>query len=187
MSTDRIADHYETLQISHNAEPDTIHRVYRLLAQRLHPDNSETGNAEQFRLLSEAYQVLCDPERRAQYDVLHAHQRQERWRLVASGGDADNDFEMEQRVRLTTLEVLYTRRRTEPDSPGLTTLDLEALIGRAREHLEFTIWYLTQKKYVTRSDNSILVITADGVEYLETHSRDNLQRRRLKGGPTVAA
>ena len=48
-------------------------------------------------------------------------------------------------------------------------LDLETLIGRAREHLEFTIWYLTQKKYVTRSDNSILVITADGVEYLEAN------------------
>jgi len=187
MSTDQTADHYETLQISPNAEPDTIHRVYRLLAQRLHPDNSETGNAEQFRRLSEAYQVLCDPERRAQYDVLHSHHRKERWRLVASGADVDNEFEVEQHVRLTALEVLYSRRRTEPDSPGLTTLDLESLIGRAREHLEFTIWYLTQKKYVTRSDNSLLAITADGVDYLEASRRDNVQRRRLKGGPTVAA
>ena len=187
MPTDQIVDHYEVLQISPNAEPDTIHRVYRLLAQRLHPDNSETGNAEQFRILSASYQVLCDPERRAQYDVVHSHQRQDRWRLVASGGEAGNEFETEQRVRLTALEVLYTRRRTEPESPGLTMLDLESLIGRAREHLEFTVWYLTQKKYVTRSDNSILVITADGVEYLESNSRDNVQRRRLKGGPTVAA
>jgi curved DNA-binding protein CbpA len=187
MSTDQITDHYEVLQISPNADPDTIHRVYRLLAQRLHPDNSETGNADQFRILSAAYQVLCDPERRAQYDVVHSHQRQDRWRLVANSGEAGNEFEIEQRVRLTALEVLYTRRRTEPESPGLTMLDLETLIGRAREHLEFTIWYLTQKKYVTRSDNSILVITADGVEYLEANSRDNMHRRRLKGGPTVAA
>ena len=36
-------DHYETLQISANAEPETIHRVYRLLAQRLNGDNTESG------------------------------------------------------------------------------------------------------------------------------------------------
>jgi len=36
-------DYYEILQISVNAEPDTVHRVYRLLAQRFHPDNKERG------------------------------------------------------------------------------------------------------------------------------------------------
>ena len=46
MPTNNTADHYEVLQISPNAEPDTVHRVYRLLAQRLHPDNAQTGNAE---------------------------------------------------------------------------------------------------------------------------------------------
>src|SRR5690349_13968570 len=101
-------DYYETLQISANAEPDTVHRVYRLLAQRFHPDNAETGNEAQFRRLSEAYQVLSDPERRAKYDIVYAHQRQERWRLVSNGAKAENDFETEQLVRLTVLEVLYT-------------------------------------------------------------------------------
>ena len=67
--TDETVDYYEILQISPNAEPDTIHRVYRLLAQRLHPDNAATGNEVQFRALSEAYQVLSNPEQRARYDV----------------------------------------------------------------------------------------------------------------------
>ena len=48
-------DYYELLQISPNAEPETIHRVYRLLAQRYHPDNRETGNAQKFRQLHDAY------------------------------------------------------------------------------------------------------------------------------------
>jgi curved DNA-binding protein len=163
-----------------------VHRVYRLLAQRLHPDNSETGNATQFRMLSEAYQIISDPEQRARYDVVHAQRRQDRWRLVASNDRAENDFEAEQLVRLTVLEVLYTRRRIEPDSPAMSPLDLEALIGRAREQLEFTMWFLMQKKFVTRSDNSALVITADGVEYLEANYRDNLKRRRLNAGPPQA-
>jgi curved DNA-binding protein CbpA len=183
MATDQTVDYYEILQISTNAEPETIHRVYRLLAQRFHPDNAETGNDGRFRLLSEAYQVLSDPEQRVKYDVVHARQRQDRWRLVSTGAQAENDFGTEELVRLTVLEVLYTRRRLEPESAGLSPLDLEKLTGRAREHLEFTIWYLIQKKYLARSDNSLLMITADGVDYLERNYQESLQRRRLNPRP----
>jgi curved DNA-binding protein CbpA len=182
--SDQPIDHYEVMQISPNADPDTVHRVYRLLAQRLHPDNRETGNDAQFRALTAAYEVLCDPERRAQYDVLHAGQRRDRWRLISNGANAENDFETEQQVRLTVLEVLYARRRTEPNSPGVSPLELETLTGRAREHLEFTIWYLNQKKWVTRTDSSELTITADGADFLETNYSANLQRRRLNAAPT---
>lgn len=179
VTTDQTPDYYDVLQISANAELETVHRVYRLLAQRCHPDNSETGNESRFRELNEAYQVISDPERRAQYDVIHSRLKGERWRLVSTGAQSENDFETEQRVRLTVMEVLYTRRRTEPESPGMSPLDIETLTGVAREHLEFTIWYLTQKKYAVRSDNSALTITAEGAEYLESNYKDILQRRRL--------
>ena len=181
MARDETPDYYEILQISPTAEPDTVHRVYRLLAQRCHPDNKETGNEAQFRLLSEAYHVLSDPERRAKYDIGHAALRQARWRLVASGSQAANDFEVEQLVRLTVLEVLYTRRRTEPGQSGVSMWDLESLIGRAREQLEFTVWYLTAKRYITRSDGAELVITAEGVEFLEGNYAVNAQRRLTQG------
>ena len=92
-------DHYETLQISPNADPDTIERVFRMLARRFHPDNQDTGNGERFRLIHEAYKVLSDSEKRAGYDVRHITLRQERWRFVASGPPADNDFEAEQHAR----------------------------------------------------------------------------------------
>jgi curved DNA-binding protein CbpA len=175
-------DYYEILQISPNAEPETVHRVFRLLAQRYHPDNAETGNEAHFRVLNDAYRVLSDPEQRARYDIVHNQIRQERWRLVASGAEADNNFDSERAVRMTVLEVLYTRRRLELDSPGLSPLDLEKLTGRAREHLEFTIWFLVQKKYVTRSDGSMLTITVEGVEYLENNYTATTQRR-LGPGP----
>jgi curved DNA-binding protein CbpA len=181
MQTSTETDYYEILQISPNAEPETVHRVYRLLAQRLHPDNQETGSETRFRQLTEAYEVLSDPQRRAKYDVVHQQQRRERWRLVSSAAQSENDFESEQLARLTVLEVLYTRRRVEPDTPGLFSTELEKLVGRPREHLEFTIWYLIQKKLIARSDNSVLLITADGVEHLEANYQDVLQRRRLRG------
>ena len=180
MDKDDTVDYYEALQISPNAEPETIHRVYRLLAQRFHPDNAESGSATRFRLVSEAYEVLSVPEKRARYDIVHHQRQQDRWRLVAKGGEAENDFVSEQALRLTVLEVLYTQRRMDPSVPGIFSIDLEKLTGRPREHLEFTIWYLVQKKLITRGDSSLLVITAEGVEYLEENYQADIQSRRLK-------
>ena len=179
MSQDGTVDHYETLQLSPNADADTVQRVYRLLAQRFHPDNQETGDASRFRTICDAYNVLSDPVRRAEYDVAYQRERQARWRLVDTGSRAENDFESEHVTRLTMLEVLYTRRRVEPSTPGLSLLDLEGLIGQPREHLEFTTWYLVQKGFVKRGDSSELAITADGVEYLEQNYRAATARRRL--------
>ena len=180
MDQDPPVDHYESLQVSTSAEPETVHRVYRLLAQRFHPDNKETGNAGRFRLISEAYRILSDPEQRARYDAVHEGQRQERLRLVARASDSENDFLAEQHVRLSVLEVLYTKRRIEPDQCGIFIGELEKLTARPREHLEFTTWYLIQKKLVQRSDNSLLVITAEGVDYLEANYRANPQVPRLR-------
>jgi curved DNA-binding protein CbpA len=172
-------DYYETLQISPNADADTIQRVFRMLAQRFHPDNKDTGNADRFRALHEAYSVLSVPDRRAQYDVHHQALRQERWRFAASVKSND-DVEIEQQVRATVLEILYARRRAEPGNPSFAPYDLQQLTGQPREHLEFTFWYLLQKKFVTRDDQSRLTITAEGVDYVE-QNRGAGMRRRLTG------
>ena len=76
------------------------------------------------------------------------------------------------------LELLYTRRRTEPRQPAMSILDIEALVGRPREHLEFSVWFLTQKRFITRGDDSSLTITAEGVEYLE-NNMDGVSQTRL--------
>jgi curved DNA-binding protein CbpA len=179
MSQDRAVDFYEVLQISPNADPEMVHRVYRLLAQRFHPDNGDTGDEARFRQITEAYHVLSDPERRAKYDVHHQAIKQERWRLVAAAGEADNDYEMEQRIRLTVLEVLYAQRRMEPNDPGIFDLDMEKLVGRPREHLEFTFWYLLTKKLIVRGERSRLTITGEGVDYLEQNHQERTKVLRL--------
>jgi curved DNA-binding protein CbpA len=179
---EQTINYYDVLQVSANAEPETIHRVYRMLAQRFHPDNRETGNAERFRVLTDAYQILSDPERRAQYDVLYQEAQRERWRLVSQGEKSESDFAFEHVVRLTLLEALYTHRRMKPYDAGLFIRDLEEMIGRSTEQLEFALWYLRQKKFVSRDDNSRVIITADGADFLEKHYSSNLQRRRLQAG-----
>jgi curved DNA-binding protein CbpA len=182
----KTLDFYEVLQASPSAEPEMIHRIYRLLAQRFHPDNQETGDPNRFRIVHEAYLTLSDPEKRAKYDVWLHQQKQDRWRLISTGEKAQDDFEFEQIARLTVLEALHAKRRQEPGSSGMAPVELEQLIGRPREHLEFTIWYLAQKKLVQRDDSAQLLITADGVDFLEQNYRENLQRKRLQASNKTA-
>ena len=65
-----MADYYETLGVSREADPDEIKKAYRKLAMEHHPDrNAGSTEAEaRFKELSEAYEVLKDPQRRAAYD-----------------------------------------------------------------------------------------------------------------------
>jgi curved DNA-binding protein len=187
MSERDFVDFYEALQVSPSAEPETIHRVYRLLAQRWHPDNQETGDVARFRAVHAAYVVLSDPEKRAQFDVQYESQRRTRWRITAAAPRSSDNFEMERIIRLTVLEILYMQRLTESNTPGIFLLDLEQLLGTAREHVEFTLWYLQQKQLVQRTENSRLAITAAGVDYLETEYRENGHQRRLASSSTAAA
>ncbi len=63
-------DYYETLEIERNASDAEVKKAYRRLAQRWHPDVSqEPEAATRFKAISEAYQVLSDPERRQRYDL----------------------------------------------------------------------------------------------------------------------
>lgn len=62
-------DYYEILGVSRDASQEEIKRAYRRLAKKYHPDISKDGgSAEKFKRIAEAYEVLSDPEKRAQYD-----------------------------------------------------------------------------------------------------------------------
>jgi molecular chaperone DnaJ len=61
-----MADLYETLGLRPDAAPEDIKRAYRARAREHHPDAG--GDAERFKEVTHAYEVLSDPERRARYD-----------------------------------------------------------------------------------------------------------------------
>lgn len=59
---------YDILEVEKNATPDEIKKAYRKLAVQKHPDKG--GNPEEFKKLSEAYQVLSEQDKRSMYDQL---------------------------------------------------------------------------------------------------------------------
>ena len=179
-------DYYEVLQISRNADVETIHRVYRLMAARFHPDNPRTGDTETFLLLRRAYLVLGDPEQRAKYDSTLLIE-EEAPLPIFELKDFVHGLKGEVNRRLGVLSLLYNRRRANEDNPGLSVLDLEKRMAFPREHLNFALWYLKAKGYVRQEDNSDCGITAEGIDFIEAHSStDELVKKLIHAGPHAA-
>lgn len=180
-------DYYEFLQISPNADYDTIHRVYRFLAARFHPDNPTSGDPEKFFMLKTAYDVLSNPESRNEYDNARQLESADKTPL-SSTVDFLDQFEGELNRRLAVLAVLYYRRRNNPNEPSVSLMEIETQMGFPRDYLDFTTWYLLKKGYITRADNSDFTLTAEGVDFVETQ-RVHLPvlNRMLTSGTTVSS
>jgi len=161
-------DYYEIMQLSPNADHETVHRVYRLLAQRYHPDNAGSGNAELFVQLTEAFRALSDPEKRAAYDARHSAEKQLRWKIFDQAVVATGP-EVEKRKRQGILGLLYAATVKDPEGAFMTVHTFEDLLGCPREHLEAALWYLRGKGYVQRSDGGRYTLTVSGFEEAEQH------------------
>ena len=61
-------DYYEILGVARNATKDEIKKAYRKLAHKHHPDKTK-GDDKKFKELNEAYEVLYDDKKRADYDT----------------------------------------------------------------------------------------------------------------------
>lgn len=111
-------DYYEILGVSKDASKDEIKRAYRKLSKQYHPDiNKEHGADEKFKEISEAYEVLSDDTKRAQYDQFgHAGANQDFDGFGGFGGFSDAGFGGFEDILNTFFGGGSTRRRN-PNAP----------------------------------------------------------------------
>jgi DnaJ-class molecular chaperone len=107
-----MPDPYESLQVSHRAEPEVIAAAYRSLARKYHPDkNDSPASNKRMQEINAAYEILKDPVKRREYDHEHPFaSNQVGWRSDEAI-DWSESFDSED---WDDWANLYGRRKTNP-------------------------------------------------------------------------
>ncbi len=169
-----FVDYYEDLQVSPNADAETIDRIYRLLARRWHPDNQSTGDSEKFNIISEAYKRLSDPKERAAYDVNYEAKKSHQWQAFSQILPSEKGVDDE--IRNGILSILYFARRQDTENPSVGIWRLEKLLGWPEKEIDFHLWYLKEKNWIRRTDSGGFEITAIGAEIVEERKFEQSQK-----------
>jgi curved DNA-binding protein CbpA len=167
--------YYQILQVDSNAHQTIIRYAYRFLAAMFHPDNGETGDAEKFKVISEAWRTLQDSAKRAAYDasvglqaatapggaMAGAQQTRAGMPNIPKAGLAWNEVEL----RLAILQVLMEARRKKPQTGGASARMLMDCLNVELGEIEYVLWYLREKNFIMRTEAAFM-ITIQGVDYL---------------------
>lgn len=162
--TDHFEDYYELLELSPNANQETIERVFRYFATKWHPDAG--GDKAKFSLLIRAFETLRDPATRAGYDAKYQARQQHADNLIDNATAAGNDAVDRHKL----LELYYARRRQNHKNPALGITTVQHLMKCPLEILEFHLWYFREKGWLDRADNGGFAITAEGVDRVESNA-----------------
>jgi len=176
VNSSSFIDYYDFMQISPNADQDTIQHVFRYLAKKWHPDGNQ-GDAERFKQLVEAHRTLTNIERRAAYDLRYQRFWDAKWNLAGEAADGKG-FVNDSEVRDGLLSLYYVQRRSKMNDPGLGEMEVARLMRIPIDLIEFQIWYLKEKGWIQRLENGQFALTVLGVDQVET-SRLQLNKDRL--------
>lgn len=175
-------NYYQLLQVNREAHQTIIRYAYRFLAAMYHPDNTETGDAEKFRIITEAWRTLSDDGKRAAYDMSLGAEEELQPRHPGAGGGprpAGGGFKRENmpkirpgvsfneiELRLAILSILLEQRRKKPKSGGASAkMIMDVLDIRDIEEIEFSLWYMREKGLLEMGERSFM-ITSKGVDYV---------------------
>lgn len=183
-----FVNYYDVLQVSVNCDARTLENAYRYLAKRYHPDYAGADAVGKFTELTEAYSVLRDPEKRAEYNRANSIKPDES--LNSGPGESDarvddqsasSDGDAHERILLH----LYKRRREHAGDPGVPGWLIQELLGCSDESFDFHAWYLKAKGFIEVTEQGLLAISIQGVDQVISTSRTTL-REKLLLAPTDA-
>jgi len=131
-----------------------------------------------FLQLNEAYAVLRDPVKRANYDASYQRTERAQWRLFDQS-QAIVGAAAEKRKRQGILGLLYAKTLRDPEHGSINIFEFEQTLGCPREHLQTAMWYLKGKGYIQRADNGRYNITIAGFSAVEEDSPLPIEQLKL--------
>jgi len=189
---DNDLDYYELLQVNRDAHATIIRYSYRFLAAMYHPDNSETGDADKFRIISEAWRTLSDQGKRAAYDLSLGIKDQSKIEQAKTQPAGAQQFKRdtlpnspktnlswnEIELRIAILQILIEARRNRPQTGGASgKMMMDCLNIDNVASIEFAVWYLREKGLIEVGERNFM-ITVHGVDYL----MEQLSKTQVLGG-----
>ena len=187
-SAGKFQDHYEILGVDPRAPNETIHEAYSRLAKRCR----ELGESERLEAVSLAYEVLSDQMLRREFDKLKGI-GEDTGGPKFSGNRFFETFGRDTHLRMTLLCLLYDRRRNKPFTPSLSVRHIENMLAATSEEIVIALWYLKARNLAANDDKSSVLITVDGIDYLEQRKPDRaavlllIKPESIAGAPPAPA
>jgi DnaJ domain len=163
----RLINYYDFLMISPSADLKMLEAAVRVMLARYNPKNSETGDEQSFELVKRAYLTLSDPHHRAAYDKGLAEQGQSAPRDASDSITLDV-VKDEKKKRQGVIAILYQRMKGNPHDPGVSTPQIEDMLGLEHEDMQFAYWVLREQGLITRTENGSFSISVHGVLWAES-------------------
>ena len=179
-----FVDYYKVLQVNPKCDAKLLDRAYRFFAKLYHPDHIETANVEKFTEVTEAYAVLRDADKRADYDRLYFARTNGPVSRPPSAEELaidENAAISDAGIHESILLFLYKRRRENAREPGVAGWLLQEMIGCSDDNFEFHVWYLKSKGFVQITEQGTLAVTIQGVDHVISTCRTSLSEKLLIG------
>lgn len=153
-----LKDYYLILEVHPKARKEIIQKAYHILAKIFHPD-SEMGNDDSMKLINEAYEILVDDNKRAEYDNEYFKNNRINISKTTSVSDYHDVTQREKEIRLREAELLRREKeikiREEIYKDEKQNFDKMASI-RKKLDIENKISFLKDPDYPTNKKYSIL-------------------------------
>ena len=161
----KFQDHYVVLNVSPNAQFEQIEIAHERLSRLHHPQDGEAPDEGKFEAVRLAFEVLSDSNLRRDFDKLKGVARDQRPKF--SGPEFFEALARPSGLRSALLCLLYDYRRLHPFTPAVSVRNILGMLRATEEEINFALWYLKQRNLVINDDKSNLMITADGLDFLE--------------------
>ena len=179
-----FTDHYEILGVHPSCDARALESAYHDLLKVHHPDHSGSAETGHFNRLIEAYRVLRDPEKRAEYDTLYIQIHGN----FAENNSGGNEPEVGEKTALDDAEAhskilmsLYKARRDNAQNAGVVGYYLQSMLNCSDEEFEFHKWYLKEKGFIVVTEHGTLAITIEGIDQVISVSRTTRVEKLLIG------